>query len=100
MSLHFLLVQIRPLVSMSLERLIPFLAKSIRRRREQLCLSHAEVASLTGLSPEYLEFIEKGSTMMSMKTLTTVADALRYAPSELIEQAEKLAESDGESDQT
>ena len=76
---------------MSLERLIPYLAKSIKQRREQLCLSHDELAELSGLSPEYIEFIETGGTILSMKTLTVVAKALSYAPSELIERAEKLA---------
>jgi hypothetical protein len=80
--------------SMSLDRLIPFLAQSIRIRREQLNKSYKVLADETGFSPEYLEFIEAGGTNFSMKTLSTIADALRLPPSELIETAEKLAESE------
>jgi transcriptional regulator with XRE-family HTH domain len=79
---------------MPLERLIPFLAQSIRIRREQLNKSYQALADETGFSAEYLEFIEAGGTNFSMKTLSTIADALRLAPSELIEKAEKLAESE------
>ena len=80
--------------SMSLDRLIPFLAQSIRNRREQLNKSYKVLADETGFSPEYLEFIEGGGTNFSMKTLSTIAEALRLPPSELIETAEKLAESE------
>ena len=80
---------------MTLDRLIPYLAKSIRIRREQLNKSYQVLADETGFSAEYLEFIEAGGTNFSMKTLSTIAEALRLAPSELIENAEKLAETDG-----
>jgi transcriptional regulator with XRE-family HTH domain len=79
---------------MSLDRLIPHLAQSIRNRREQLNKSHQILADETGFSAEYLEFIETGGTNFSMKTLSTIADALRLPPSELIAAAEKLADQD------
>lgn len=81
---------------MSIDRLIPFLAQSIRIRREQLNKSYQALADETGYSAEYLEFIEAGGTNFSMKTLSTIAEALRLPPSELIECAEELAEKDGD----
>jgi transcriptional regulator with XRE-family HTH domain len=81
--------------AMGLDRLIPFLARSIRIRREQLNKSHQALADDTGFSAEYLEFIEGGGTNFSMKTLSTIAEALRLAPSELVEAAEKLADEEG-----
>lgn len=77
---------------MTFERLIPHLAQSIKNRRTELALSHAALADLTGLSAEYLEFIESGGTNFSMKTLSTIAEALDTVPSELIEEAERLAD--------
>lgn len=76
---------------MTLERLIPFLAKAIKNRREEIHMSHANLADATGLSPEYLAFVEEGQTNFSMKTLSTVADALGVPPSRLIEDAEQMA---------
>lgn len=77
---------------MPLERLIPYLAQSIRNRREALKKSYEVLAEETGYSPQYLEFIEGGGTNFSMKTLSTIAEALALAPSELIEAAEKLSD--------
>lgn len=77
---------------MTFERLLPHLAESIKNRRTRLSLSHAELADLTGLSAEYLDFIESGGTNFSMKTLSTIAEALNTVPSELIEEAEHLAD--------
>jgi DNA-binding XRE family transcriptional regulator len=91
MILHFYSLS---LVPMSLARLIPYLALSIKRRRERLNKSHEQLADETGFSPEYLAFIETGGTNFSMKTLSTIAEALRLPPSELIEDAEKLSEED------
>lgn len=80
---------------MSFEHLIPFLAASIRNRREELNKSHQALADDTGFSAEYIEFIETGGTNFSMKTLSAIADALGLATSELIEAAENLAERNG-----
>lgn len=79
---------------MSIERLIPYLAQSIKKRRAQLGMTHENVAELTGFSPEYIEFIETGGTNFSMRTLKSIAEALRMAPSQLIRAAEDAAEGD------
>jgi len=81
---------------MSLDRLLPYLAQSIRNRREQLNKSYQLLADETGFSAEYLEFIESGGTNFSMKTLSTIAEALRLPPSELVEAAERLADENNE----
>lgn len=81
-------------VKMSFQRLIPYLALSIRNRREALKMSHKALAELTGYSAEYLEFVESGGTNFSMKTLQMIADALDLPTSELIATAEQLAEAD------
>ena len=75
---------------MSIERLIPFLAQSMKKRREQLGLSLEQIADSTGYSAEYIAFVETGGTNFSMKTLKTIAEALRMAPSQLIRAAEEL----------
>jgi transcriptional regulator with XRE-family HTH domain len=77
---------------MAIERLLPYLAQSIRNRRQQLEKSYESLADETGFSAEYLAFIEAGSTNFSMKTLSAIADALKLPASELIEAAEDLAE--------
>jgi transcriptional regulator with XRE-family HTH domain len=82
---------------MPLERLIPYLAKSIKKRREELGLSHEQLAEKVGLSAEYIAFLESGGMIFSMKTLHTVADGLNYAPSELIESAERMTDLDKDS---
>ena len=80
---------------MSLERLIPYLARSIKKRRQQLRLTCEQIAEITGFSAEYIAFIESGGTdNFSMKTLKLVAEALRMAPSQLIRLAEDLAEAE------
>ncbi|HEY9789113.1 MAG TPA: helix-turn-helix transcriptional regulator [Candidatus Obscuribacterales bacterium] len=79
---------------MSIERLIPFLGQSMKKRREQLGLSLQHVADSTGLSAEYIAFVETGGTNFSMRTLKTIAEALRMAPSQLIRSAEELFESE------
>lgn len=81
---------------MTLERMIPFLAESIKLRRGELRMTHEKLADVTGFSPEYLEFIELGGTNFSMKTLSTIADALGIPTSALIEAAEKLAEANSQ----
>jgi transcriptional regulator with XRE-family HTH domain len=81
---------------MSIERLLPYLAQSIRNRRLQLDKSYELLADETGFSAEYLAFIEAGSTNFSMKTLSTIADALNLPTSELIAAAEQLADANPE----
>jgi hypothetical protein len=49
MSLQFCRLS---LVPMSLARLIPYLALSIKRRRERLNKSHKQLADETGFSPK------------------------------------------------
>ena len=80
--------------AMSIEQLIPFLARSMKAHREKLGLSLNDLSQRTGYSAEYIEFIETGGTNFAMKTLKTIAEAMDTAPSQLIKAAEELADSE------
>jgi predicted transcriptional regulator len=80
---------------MPLERLIPYLARTMKKRREQLGLSCEDLAKSTGLSAEYIQFVETGGNNFAMTTLKTIAEGLRMAPSQLIRSAEELCDKDG-----
>ena len=59
--------------------------RRIRRRRDAAGLKLQELATLTGLSASALSNIETGKRDLRLTTLHRIAEALRVAPTDLLE---------------
>jgi transcriptional regulator with XRE-family HTH domain len=61
----------------------------VRRRRQELELSHESFAELLGLHRTYVGSIERGERNVSLRNLLLFGDVLNVALSQLIKQAEE-----------
>lgn len=64
----------------------------IKATREQSGITQAELAELIGINRAYLSGVETGSRSPGLVTLVLIATALGFTFSELIRQAEVIAE--------
>lgn len=55
------------------------LARRVARRREELGLTVQELASRAGVAPEYLEYLETSTAVMSSETLHRLSQALKIS---------------------
>ena len=55
---------------------IASLGKRVRQRREEMKLSLAELAKMTGLTPSFLSQVETGKTGLSINSLRLLSDVL------------------------
>ncbi len=66
------------------KRSAPSLGEVIKRRRQQLQLTQAQVASRVGCRPHYIGYVEAGSRRPSERVLEKLADALDLDRAELL----------------
>ncbi|EMB43857.1 helix-turn-helix transcriptional regulator [Treponema denticola] len=59
-------------------------SKNIRELREKLNLTQAQLAEKTGITEKYLSAIETGKKWGSFYTLSSLAEALKVQPFELL----------------
>ncbi len=64
------------------------LGKAIKIRRVEADFSQEQLAELCGIDRTYMSNIERGKRQPSMKTLRTIANALKTKTSELLQDAE------------
>lgn len=72
--------------------LVTALGLAIQGRRKKLGLSQDDLASKAGLHRTYISEIERRSRNLSVKILVRIAMALDLSPSQLMLEAEELAE--------
>jgi transcriptional regulator with XRE-family HTH domain len=65
--------------------------RRIRRRREALGITRAELAHRSGLSEDALGLVERGTCLPRVENLLRLSDALRVAPASLLEGAPRAA---------
>lgn len=70
--------------------LSPWLARSIRERREARGLSQQDLARGTNLHRTYISLVERAVRNISVDALSVIADGLDLRPSQLLHYAERL----------
>lgn len=75
------------------QKALSLLGARIRRVREALGLSLSEVARLSGISAPALSLIETGQRDLRLTSLLRIAEALRTAPAELLQESSAPAAS-------
>jgi transcriptional regulator with XRE-family HTH domain len=60
------------------------LGPRIKRARQRLGLSLAQLSALSGFSPSFLSLVERDRTSPSLTSLTKLAEALNISPSSLL----------------
>jgi transcriptional regulator with XRE-family HTH domain len=69
--------------------------KAIRRRRETAGLSQEALAAESGLHRTYIGSVERGERNLSLQNLQAISGALNCTASELLHEAESLADWQG-----
>ena len=61
------------------------IGKRIKELRKKKYISQAQLAELTGKSPNYIGYLERGLKSMSLETLVAVANALKVTADEILD---------------
>ena len=73
--------------SARLDEVFENIAANVRRRREEIGITQAELAEGAGIDTTYLQRLERGTVNVSVAVLVHVADALQTSPAGLFRPA-------------